>query len=688
MRRTCEKRLAPLLLALLLALSLTVPSLAADGKTQADAAAACAAQYGGTQSLEYAVWQDGAVTLTGRAGAYSRTENRALTDDVLYGIGSVSKMYTTAAVLRLAEAGKLSLDAPVTRYLPDFTMADGRYRQITVRMLLNHSSGLMGTSGDSAFLFADDDRSAAETLLQKLSVQRLKADPGAFSVYCNDGFTLAELVVEAVSGKSFPAYLREDLLPAASLTDTYSPGDDFDVSRLARTYADGTDTRALPQETLGIVGAGGLYATASSLASFGGALTGTKLLSASSTAAMAAAEYRRGLWTADDLDLMSYGLGWDSVKTYPFCQSGIQALVKGGDTLRYHAGLVVVPAYRLAVAVVSSGGSSMYNELAAERMAISALAAKGVAVDESVPALPAASAASAVPADVSALAGNYGSSAQQLTASISGTTLTLRSLTYPAAPVQTFSYYADGSFRNAAGTVLLRLERASNGGAYLYQKAFTPVPGLGTLATSNDLAERLPDNAVSPEVQSVWTAAMAQSYLPMNEKYTSQLYQLLASGGDETAGAAAAVVPGYVGSSRIVDAVHALYMPQIPNLAGRDGSDMTLSEQGGVTWLTANTSVYMSVSGAGDIFTDGGWSYSTVGTDGYARWYRVGAAAGRTMSVLVPKTGGFYVYDANGQVTASSVLWGDTKAALPAGGLVVFAGDPGTRFHLRFTAGQ
>ena len=54
----------------------------------------------------------------------------------LYGVGSVSKMYTTAAVMKLAEEEKLSLDAPVTAYLKNFRMADPRYTKITVRMLL------------------------------------------------------------------------------------------------------------------------------------------------------------------------------------------------------------------------------------------------------------------------------------------------------------------------------------------------------------------------------------------------------------------------------------------------------------------------------------------------------------------------------------------------------------------------
>ncbi len=63
----------------------------------------------------------------------------------MYGVGSVSKTVTAIAVMQLVDAGKVSLDAPVVRYIPDFTMGSPQYRQITVRMLLNHSAGLPGT---------------------------------------------------------------------------------------------------------------------------------------------------------------------------------------------------------------------------------------------------------------------------------------------------------------------------------------------------------------------------------------------------------------------------------------------------------------------------------------------------------------------------------------------------------------
>ena len=103
---------------------------------------------------------------------------------------------------------------------------------------------------------------------------------------------------------------------------------------------------------------------------------------------MAAPEHARGIWPESGApDALSYGLGWDCVEWMPFQQNGIQALVKGGDTLFYHAGLVVLPEQRMAAAVLTSGGVSTYNEMAAARMLVLALAEQGVTLDETVPAL-------------------------------------------------------------------------------------------------------------------------------------------------------------------------------------------------------------------------------------------------------------------------------------------------------------
>ena len=73
--------------------------------------------------------------------------------EYIYCVGSVSKIYSTAAVMQLVDEGKVGLDTPITEYIPNFTMADERYKDITVRMLMDHTSGLMGSSDVKSDLY-------------------------------------------------------------------------------------------------------------------------------------------------------------------------------------------------------------------------------------------------------------------------------------------------------------------------------------------------------------------------------------------------------------------------------------------------------------------------------------------------------------------------------------------------------
>ena len=675
------KRWTAALAAVILTLSLLpLSALAAeDAPSRAQAAqtaAELAAQYGGAVSLQYALWEDGEITLSGRTGVYSKTENRALTPDILYGVGSVSKVYTAAAVMLLVEEGKLDLDAPVTQYLPQFTMEDPRYRDITVRMLLNHASGLMGSSFSDTLLLDDPGETAAtDDLLARLASQRLKADPGAFSVYCNDGFTLAQLVVEAVSGQSFEDYLRQNLLQRAGLEATYTPADDFDRELLAKTYL-GDETRALPPETLNAVGAGGLYATAADLAAFGGALCGEGLLSQASLDAMANDESARGMWPDGEDDALAYGLGWDSVRMYPFHTSGVQALVKGGDTQLYHAGLIVLPEYDMAVAVLSSGGSSLYNQAAGARILMDALGARGVEVADSG-ALPQAQPA-AMPDHAGDYAGRYGDymGVAQVEVGEDYLTLTLPALLGGAS--LDFYPYSDGTFRDETNAVALEFETGDNGQTYLLQRGYTALPGLVSVATHNYIYEQLPHHPVSQQVQDAWEDRADRIYLLLNEKYTSQLYPTSSvfSGIPE-------VSEGYVGSSQMADASSALAWVQLPGTAGRDLSDMVLLEQKGVEYLFYGDYLFMDAAAAQTLYTGHG-AYSTIGSDGYARWYQVKNSA--QLQVDIQGDGGFCVYDSAYALKAASWAYGDTTAHLAPGDWVVFAGDPNTRFFLSPTS--
>lgn len=660
-------------------------ALGAEGQAPADQAESArqavqaAGELGGAVSIQYALWEKGEIALSGHLGAYSRTEDVPLTDGTLYGVGSVSKTYTAAAVMKLAEAGKVELDAPVTDYLPDFTMADPRYKDITLGMLLDHSSGLMGSTMGNAFLLGDPaDRSAADELLERLSTQSLKADPGAYSVYCNDGYTLAQLVVEAVSGQSLEGYLRKEFFTPMGLEDTFAPADAFDRDRLAKTYA-GADTRALPPENVGALGTGGFYATASDLAAFGGLFCGAGPLSQASLDAMAATAYKNGLWTEDTDDLVGYGLGWDSVEFPPFAYSGIQALVKGGDTQLYHAALVVLPEYDMACAVLSSGGVSIYNELAASRILLDALARQGVEVDQSPRALAPAEAAQ-MPAGLMEHAGLYGSNAQMARVDITADgVLRVTYLSTPEPVVQTFTYRADGTFRDEADTAAVRPVEEENGQVYLWQKGYSQLPGLGQMPTSNYYLQKLPESGLTPEQQARWDARGEKLYLLLSEKYSSQMYHQIIPATGLPMGKAC---PGYLlNGMRLLDGDRAASVAQIPNLMGRDGGTLEFYLEGGLEHLSATGSLYVESAAAQPLWGGAG-AYTTIQADGHARWYTVGELAGKTLTVALPERGAFGVYDANGLPVAASWAYGDTSAVLPEGGWIVFAGDAGTRFHL------
>ncbi|WP_020643781.1 serine hydrolase domain-containing protein [Amycolatopsis balhimycina] len=132
-------------------------------------------------------------------------------------IASLSKSMTAFAVLQLAEAGRLGLDEPVTRYLPEFRLADPRGARITVRMLLDQTSGM----ADSAFpdLKLPQPHSLAEAVA-RLRDARLAGEPGTKFHYHNPNYEAAARIVEVVAGQPFAEYLRTRLFTPLGMTSS------------------------------------------------------------------------------------------------------------------------------------------------------------------------------------------------------------------------------------------------------------------------------------------------------------------------------------------------------------------------------------------------------------------------------------------------------------------------------------
>jgi CubicO group peptidase (beta-lactamase class C family) len=108
-------------------------------------------------SATTAIMVDGKVVYAEGFGMADREKSIPVDKATIFNIGSISKVYVATAIMLLVDDGRVSLDRPVTDYLPEFKMVDDRYKKITVRMLLNHVSGIPGTEGSNSFGFKYDD---------------------------------------------------------------------------------------------------------------------------------------------------------------------------------------------------------------------------------------------------------------------------------------------------------------------------------------------------------------------------------------------------------------------------------------------------------------------------------------------------------------------------------------------------
>ena len=126
-------------------------------------------------------------------------------------IASISKTFTATAVMQLTEKGKLDINNPLITYLPYFRMKDDRYRIITIKQLLNHTSGMPDVE-DYEWEKNITDEGAAERYTKSLADSQLISDPAKEFHYSNIAFDIMADLVAKVSGKTFEAYVKENIL--------------------------------------------------------------------------------------------------------------------------------------------------------------------------------------------------------------------------------------------------------------------------------------------------------------------------------------------------------------------------------------------------------------------------------------------------------------------------------------------
>ncbi|MEA4896939.1 MAG: serine hydrolase domain-containing protein [Eubacteriales bacterium] len=395
------------ILSMLLCLMLCVAPLAAQGEGAANRVAAAArtelwkAISGGAGSATVAVMDDGEIVYAQTFGMRDRARSIPVDAHTQFNIASISKVFTAAAILMLCDEGKVALDRPVTAYLPEFTMADERYADITVRMLLNHASGLPGSIMKDALGSVKYDGYIGRTL-EVLADSGLKHAPGELSVYCNDALTLAEAIIERVSGVSYGEFLYARIFQKAGMADT-SCNFRENNENIALHY-DRQSGAALPAEYVHARGSGGLSSTAEDLCRFARAIFEGGLLSEAALAEFQAPQFAPGT-VPEGPAFYQFGLGWDFVSLERFEDQGIRVFAKNGGSAQFSSQLYVAPKQRLAVALSVTGSADVMGICDVILQAL--LEEKGlVKSDPHRAALPPASAP--IPAGVLGFEGYYG----------------------------------------------------------------------------------------------------------------------------------------------------------------------------------------------------------------------------------------------------------------------------------------
>ena len=167
---------------------------------------------------------------TGAAGVADVTTGRPARPDMRHRVGSITKSFVAATVLQLVAEGKVGLDDPVGRWLPDLVPGEVGQR-VTVRMLLNHTSGIGNYTEAILDSYAEvisvgQTRFTPEELVQiGLSLPRTGA-PGDHHSYSNTGYVIAGLLIEKVTGGDAPAEVTRRVIRPLGLRDTYFPGAD------------------------------------------------------------------------------------------------------------------------------------------------------------------------------------------------------------------------------------------------------------------------------------------------------------------------------------------------------------------------------------------------------------------------------------------------------------------------------
>ena len=264
-------------------------------------------------------------------------------------IGSVSKPLTAAALMKMVEAGKLDLDAPIQKYVPSFP---DKGAKITLRLLAGHLGGIRHYQGDEFLI--DKHYSSVLEGLKVFENDPLVAPPGTKFNYSSYGFNLLSAAIEAVCGESFLDCMRDQVFAPLNLRNTLPDQNRPVIEQRSRFYSredDGALDNAPYVDNSYKWAGGGFLSSAEDLAHFGSALLQPGYLKAESL---------KLLFTSQKTNAgkeTGYGMGWSIRKS----ASGQTIYEHSGGSVGGSCQLIIYPDSRIVVVLLTNLGEAPWK---------------------------------------------------------------------------------------------------------------------------------------------------------------------------------------------------------------------------------------------------------------------------------------------------------------------------------------
>jgi CubicO group peptidase (beta-lactamase class C family) len=228
------------------------------------------------------VLQDGQIIHQAAYGLANLKKETPLTVDHIMHLASMGKQMTAMSIMILAEQGKLEYDDPISKYIPEISQFGDEF---TIRRVMQHTSGLPDYGdGITESLMKRSDNPTNEDMIDVLSKKRkLLSEPGDAFYYSNAGYDMLAVLIERVSGETFPDFVKSNIFDPLGMKDTFSlPNKKRRANSMVTISYTGSseNPEAYPNDPLdNIYGSGSIYSTIGDMALYDEALYGDTLVS-------------------------------------------------------------------------------------------------------------------------------------------------------------------------------------------------------------------------------------------------------------------------------------------------------------------------------------------------------------------------------------------------------------------------